>query len=179
MFREIEIPYCGIFRPENDRDFKFALNTRKFIQQNDDAFSRSKRAGHITASSFILDETGEHVLLTHHAKLGCWLQLGGHCDGVRDAQFVALKEAREESGLSSVRLLSSGIFDVDVHDIPANSEMPKHKHFDVRFLMTADRGEVLRPTSESKELRWVPRRCLARFTDKLSVLILNQKLVAS
>ena len=29
-----------------------------------------------------------------------WLQLGGHADGEKDLKSVALKEAKEESGLT-------------------------------------------------------------------------------
>ena len=43
------------------------------------------------------------VLLTHHRKLGSWLQLGGHADGERDFARVALTEAEEESGLPGLR----------------------------------------------------------------------------
>ena len=40
-------------------------------------------------------------MLTHHKKLGCWLQPGGHADGDSDVAAVSLREAEEESGLES------------------------------------------------------------------------------
>jgi len=50
------------------------------------------------------------VLLTLHAKLGRWLQLGGHCDDIRDPFFVAWKEAYEESSFFSFAFSSSSAF---------------------------------------------------------------------
>ena len=78
-----------------------------FIDSHPDCFHRSCRVGHITGSAWVVDTTGERVVLTHHAKLGRWLQPGGHSDGDPDTRAVALREAREESGLD-VRALDDG-----------------------------------------------------------------------
>ena len=74
---------------------------------------------------------GDRVLLAHHRKLGRWLQPGGHSDGDPDTLAVALREAREESGLD-VQALDDAIFDLDLHRIPARDREPAHLHFDVR-----------------------------------------------
>src|ERR1700741_1285851 len=49
-----------------------------------DPFTRDRLSGHFTASSWLVDRSGERVLLTHHRKLARWLQLGGHADGDRE-----------------------------------------------------------------------------------------------
>ena len=67
---------------------------------------------------------------------------------------VALREAREESGLD-VRALDDAIFDVDVHGIPAGGREPAHLHFDVRFLVQA-KHDQFRVSEESHALAWVP-----------------------
>ena len=53
----------------------------------EDPFRRERLAGHFTASCWLVDAGGTRVLLTHHRKLGLWLQLGGHADGERDLYF--------------------------------------------------------------------------------------------
>ena len=78
-----------------------------------DPFRRERLAGHFTASCWLVDRTAARVLLTHHRKLGLWLQLGGHADGERDLRIAALKEAEEESGLGGLRI-DAGIFDGDL-----------------------------------------------------------------
>ena len=69
-----------------------------------DPFRRERLAGHFTASCWLVDRDGGRVLLTHHKKVGLWLQLGGHADGERDLRIAALKEAEEESGLRELRI---------------------------------------------------------------------------
>src|SRR5690606_34126770 len=69
------------------------------------AFNRERKDGHFTASSWIVNKRRTHALLTLHKKLNRWLQLGGHADGNENLLEVALGEAREESGLSSLRFV--------------------------------------------------------------------------
>lgn len=140
------------------------------------AFSRDPHiGGHVTGSAFVLSSNGMSVLLTHHAKLNRWLQLGGHCDGIADARFVALKEAYEESGLSRIRLLSDAVFDVDIHEIPARGSEPAHLHYDVRFLMQAEAGKIT-ASAESHALAWVPLADLSHHTRAESVLRMARRL---
>jgi 8-oxo-dGTP pyrophosphatase MutT (NUDIX family) len=97
----------------------------------------------------------KRTLLTLHRKLGKWLQLGGHADGDPDLLAVALREAREESGLAGLRVVSPRIFDVDRHWIPARGGEAAHWHHDLRFMIEADPAEALTVTGESRELSWV------------------------
>jgi len=126
-----------------------------FVASEPQCFSRATLPGHITGSAFVVDERRGLVLLHHHRKLDRWLQLGGHDDGACDAAATALREAREESGLTSLTLVPS-ILDVDVHDIPAWGTEPGHQHLDVRFLVHGDGGELPVQSGESHALQWFP-----------------------
>ena len=124
--------------------------------------------------------TGGRVLLTHHRKLDRWLQLGGHVDGEADLAAAALREAREESGLARLRLVSPEIFDVDRHRIPARGAEPEHWHFDVRFLIEADPAEPLAVSSdESKDLAWVRLEEVARLNPDESLARMVRKTVSA
>ena len=147
-----------------------------FIDAHPDCFHRSCRTGHITGSAWIVDTTGDRVLLAHHRKLGLWLQPGGHCDGDSNTLAVALREAREESGLE-VRTLDESIFDLDVHPIPARGREPAHHHFDVRFLVRAEHDRF-RVSPESNALAWVSAAEVAALTDRESVLRMARKWLA-
>jgi 8-oxo-dGTP pyrophosphatase MutT (NUDIX family) len=109
--------------------------------------------GHLTASAWIVDKTGDFALFTLHKKLNLWLQLGGHADGQGNLLQVAQREATEESGLEVVPYAST-IFDLDIHEIPAYGTEPAHEHYDVRFIFKADKSEQLTISPESKDLRW-------------------------
>ena len=82
-----------------------------FLDAQPNACARANVPGHITASVVILNRDRTHVVLTHHPRVGEWLQLGGHADGERDLRVAALKEAEEESGLHGLRI-EDGIFEV-------------------------------------------------------------------
>lgn len=119
----------------------------------EDPFRRQRLAGHFTASAWLVSGDSQRVLLTHHRKLGRWLQLGGHADGHRDLAAVALKEAEEESGLTGLSV-DPAIFDLDRHTIPRHNGVPAHWHYDLRFVVRAGSGETYVVGDESHDLAW-------------------------
>jgi 8-oxo-dGTP pyrophosphatase MutT (NUDIX family) len=127
----------------------------RFVETHADCLLRSCVPGHFTGSAWIVTPDRTRTLLTHHRKLDKWLQLGGHADGDGDLLAVALREAREESGLTRLRPVSTGIFDFDRHLIPARKSDPEHYHYDLRFMIEADASEPLIVSHESKDLAWV------------------------
>jgi 8-oxo-dGTP pyrophosphatase MutT (NUDIX family) len=140
------------------------------------AFYRDHLPGHITASGWIIESTRNFTLLTHHARLNKWLQPGGHADGDEHLLAVAEKEAREETGLTSLTSVHPGIFDLDIHPIPARKDFPEHFHYDVRFLFQANMDEALIVSEESHDLAWVANAHLARATgNNTSILRMAEK----
>jgi 8-oxo-dGTP pyrophosphatase MutT (NUDIX family) len=160
----------AVHRPEDEREARALETIRAFVRREPQCFSRELAAGHVTGSAWVLDKERARVLLTHHRKLDLWLQLGGHADGDSNVARVALREAREESGLSSVVRVGDTIFDVDVHVIPARGREPAHYHYDIRYLFEADRREPLRISSESKDLAWIELARVASVATDSSVL---------
>jgi 8-oxo-dGTP pyrophosphatase MutT (NUDIX family) len=146
-----------------------------FVTANADAFERTLAAGHVTASAWIVDPARTRALLAHHRKLDKWLQLGGHADGDPDVRGAALREAREESGLTSLRFAADGIYDLDVHAIPERPGEPAHEHYDVRFALEADPAEPLVTSAESHALAWIALGDLAAYGADESVLRLARK----
>lgn len=118
-----------------------------------DPFVRERLQAHFTASAWLVDRGGTRVLLTHHRKLGRWLQLGGHADGDRDLARVALREAEEESGLAGLAV-EPAIFDLDRHWIPEHKGVPGHWHYDVRYVVRAGEDEDFVVGDESHALAW-------------------------
>lgn len=152
-----------------------------FVKNNPDCFQREYAPGHITASVWIVNPTFTKVLMTHHAKIGLWLQPGGHCDGDTDVLYVAKKELEEETGLQQYQL-KENIFDVDVHLISAYKNDPEHLHYDIRFLTIADDAHEIIISDESHDLKWFslaealaqnPRRSISRMIDKTVAIASN------
>lgn len=139
------------------------------------AFHRDHLPGHITASAWVLNETHSKVLFIHHAKLNRWLQPGGHADGDENVLTVALRELEEETGIRSIQLRMNGIFDIDIHPIPARKDFVHHDHYDVRFAFMASETEPLLINEESYAVQWVPLHELEKFTSSQSILRMAQK----
>jgi 8-oxo-dGTP pyrophosphatase MutT (NUDIX family) len=146
-----------------------------FVRDEPRCFERSLARGHFTGSAWLLDAARARVALTHHRKLGLWLQLGGHADGDPDLLRVALREAEEESGIRGITPLSLAIFDVDVHVIPASAREPAHEHFDVRFALVAPAGAQVEASAESLAVAWVPRAEVGGLSADASVLRMAAK----
>lgn len=124
-----------------------------FLVHGEDGFVRKNLEGHFTGSAWLVSADGERVLLTHHRKLGRWLQLGGHADGDMDLSRVALREAEEESGLTGLTVEPLP-FDLDRHRIPARGSEPEHWHYDVRYVVRAGANEAFEVSEESHALAW-------------------------
>ena len=152
---------AAALRRHRPADTKEAIALRAilaFIDRHPDPFDRRIAEGHLTGSAVVVSATGDQVLLLHHRKLGRWLQPGGHAEaGERDGETVALREAREETGIDGLVFHPSAPrpLDVDVHPIPARHAEPAHLHLDLRYLVVAPAGAALRrQAAEARALRW-------------------------
>ncbi|MFZ9888180.1 MAG: NUDIX hydrolase [Myxococcota bacterium] len=137
--------------------------------------------GHFTASAFLLSPERDALFLIHHRKLDRWLQPGGHLEpGDVDVLEAARREILEEVGLPDAPLhpLVRGLFDVDIHHIPARSDEPEHQHLDVRFLFLVPSRELVAATSEVKAGRWVPLTECASTAGDESVMRAAQKVIS-
>jgi len=148
------------------------------LDSSPDCFKRTLFPGHFTGSVWAIVPSEGKVLLVHHRKLGKWLQPGGHADGSPLLLPVALRELEEESGLTTVSVMP-GIFDLDVHSIPARDDMPEHLHLDVRFAVTLKSAEPLRCSEESHAVAWVPLEEIAELTSEESILRMKRKTLIS
>ena len=112
---------------------------------------------HVTASALVVHPPTRRVLLRWHARQRAWLQVGGHGDpGETDPVEVALREAREETGLADlVPWPSADLVHVVVVPVTANAVEPEHEHADLRFVLATDRPEDARPEKPDAPLRWL------------------------
>ncbi|MEY3243444.1 MAG: hypothetical protein RIR11_4883 [Bacteroidota bacterium] len=144
------------YKPFDDDDAAFLIQITEFVQKNDDFWQRSNLNGHLTGSAWVVSPNRSKVLLIHHLKLDKWFQPGGHADETDDSlQETARREAIEECGLQALTLEYAGIFDIDIHPIPAKGDVPAHLHYDVRYLFSAPEDDTEFDSSEIKGMQWV------------------------
>jgi len=155
---------------------KVAITMLSFIENHTNHFSRTNHHGHFTGSAWIINPDKSKILMTHHKKIGKWLQLGGHADGESDLLKVSQREAIEESGINNFVTISNEIFDMDIHEIPPIGSDPKHLHYDIRFLLQADPDkESLIISNESHDVAWIPLDQIAHYNSEQSIMRMVNK----
>lgn len=142
-------------------------------------FENMCEAGHITGSGLVVNPEFTKVLLMHHARLGIWLQFGGHSDGHVNPFATALREVMEESGLKNLTFHPRVpfIFDLDVHPIPKDSTLDvPHDHYDIRSLFIADPKETFQINRESYDIKWIPFEDLPKYNDERPLARMIEKI---
>ncbi|MBI5085363.1 MAG: NUDIX hydrolase [Acidobacteria bacterium] len=144
----------GRHTPQNAHEAGMLARISAFVREHDDCCKRGLLIGHVTGSAWVVNAERTHTLMVHHARLGKWLQPGGHADGSFDILAVAMREVEEETGIRAAPATEE-IFDVDAHDIPARKAEPAHVHYDIRFLLEAGMDERPVVSPESRDVAWV------------------------
>lgn len=123
------------------------------LNRHGNGWSRRCSGAHLTASSLICAPLQREVLLTLHARIGRWLQTGGHIEAADPSlEAAALREAVEESGLEELQLAPSALL-LSRHEVPCGRVRPAY-HLDVQFLVVAPYICAPRVSAESRDVRW-------------------------
>lgn len=144
------------FNEEEDRDKMVILD---YLSKNEDAFYRENKVSHMTASGWIVNKEKTKVLMAYHNIYHSWSWLGGHADGNEDLLSVAMKEAKEESGVEHIRPLLDSIFSLEILSVNGhykNGEyVPTHTHMNVTYLLEADENDpVFIKQDENSAVGW-------------------------
>ena len=113
MTREDSIRQIENYPPFNEQEEKDKALILGWIRNNENAFSRENIVAHITASAWVVNKDRSKVLMVYHNIYNSWSWLGGHADGETDLLSVAIREVKEEAGISNVRPVSEEIFSLE------------------------------------------------------------------
>ena len=144
------------YNEQEEADKALILN---WIEKNDDAFLRDNVVAHMTASAWVVDKDRSKVLMVYHNIYHSWSWLGGHADGETDLLAVAIREVKEEAGISDVRPVSEEIFSlesltVDEH-VKKGRYVSSHLHLNVTYLLEADEhGQLRVKEDENSGVAW-------------------------
>lgn len=155
MYKKIVENYTPINKQE-EIDQKAML---AFIDKNNDALLRTNLTGHFTSSAIVVNVEMSKVLFIHHNIYNSWGWVGGHNDGDADFLGVALKEAKEETGVKSIIPHNNKVIGLDtiyVLNHFKNGELiPDHIHMNLTFLLIADESEeIIIKYDENSGVKW-------------------------
>lgn len=144
----------------------------ELAQREPDSHLKTSGPVHFTASAIVIDQSGEHIALHLHRKVGAWLQFGGHIEpGEARFEQAARREALEESGLDRLERVGAGPAVLHPHDLGSGFTVCR-AHWDVQYLFRAPvsvqasgNGEAVRTglaisERESAGLAWFPLTAL-------------------
>ena len=137
----------------------------------DTILTRENKIAHLTASGFVVNRDCSKVLMAHHNIYKVWAWTGGHADGDGDLLAVALREAREETGVEHIRPLSPAIASLDIlpvwGHVKRGAWVPSHQHLNVSYLLVADDTDALRNRAEeNSRVGWLPAAELLSYTNE-------------
>lgn len=149
---------------EQDRNLILA-----WLESGVDIITRNNLTAHLTASAWVVSPDRKFVLMAYHNLYDSWAWLGGHADGDWDLQAVAAREAREESGIQTIRALmdeplSLEILTVDGHE-KRGEYVPSHLHLNVTYLFEGELDQALTPKpDENSGVAWIPVEEIHRYS---------------
>lgn len=169
------------FEPYNEQeraDKEIMLN---LIDTYKDVLTRENKVCHFTASNWIVNKERTKVLMAYHNIYQNWAWTGGHCDGDSDLLRVALKEAQEETGIENFKVLSNGIYSLQIVSVDSHIKrgkyVPTHLHLDACFLLEADENEEIRAKlDENSGVKWVDIDKAVEITNEKQMKPIYQKL---
>ena len=148
----------------------------------DNILTRDNGFAHVTASSMILNEAGDKVLMAYHNIYRSWSWTGGHADGETEPLQTALREAREETGIRDLKVLG-GLASVDILPVWGHVKRGKyvssHQHLNFSYLFVADERQPLRiKEDENSQVSWIAVTDLEQMVSEPDMLPIYKKLIA-
>jgi 8-oxo-dGTP pyrophosphatase MutT (NUDIX family) len=147
------------YNPYNDQEKKDKEIFLRYFQMFPDILNRSNELVHVSASGWIVNHSRTKVLLVYHNIYDSWSWTGGHADGESNLLNVAIREAKEETGLTIVKPIIEDIFSLEnlyvIGHFKNSKYISPHLHLNFTFLLEADdNAHIQANLLENKDTRW-------------------------
>ncbi len=149
------------YHPANEQEERDRALMLQYMAHATDYLKRENPIAHFTASLWTVNRQRTKTLMAYHNIYQSWAWIGGHADGVEDLRSVALRELREETGVTSGRLVSEDIFSLEIMTVDGHekhgSYVSSHLHMNVTYLAEANEAEALTVNrAENQAVQWWP-----------------------
>lgn len=149
-----------------------------YDKYGEELFYRESEMMHFTSSSMIINKNRDKVLMVYHNIYDSYSWTGGHNDGDMDFLNVAIKEAKEETSLSELKVLGDGPCSIEVLPVKAHVKRGKyvgaHLHLNVSFLFETDENAYVHiKEDENSRIKWIPIKDLGKYISISDIEMLN------
>lgn len=178
MFLKEQIEKYVPYNEQEKNDKEMML---KYFDTFKDVLTRENRMCHFTASSWITNKERNKILMIYHNIYQSWAWTGGHCDGDENVLKVALREAKEETGLENIKVINENIASIEILAVDGHIKREKyistHLHLNCTFLFEADEKEKLKiKPDENSGVRWVNISDVLNLTNEDRMVPIYKKL---
>lgn len=177
MYKELIKEYV----PKNEQEEIDKKGMLQFIERNADCLLRDNLVAHFTSSAIVINKKHTKVLFAHHNIYDSWGWVGGHVDGDSDFLHVALKEAKEETGVLNILPLSNEIQSIETLMVPNHIKngtyISDHLHMNVTYILEADENQQLFvKRDENSGVKWFTFSEALKMVTEAHMLPIYQKL---
>lgn len=168
------------YSPYNEQEEQDKKTLLFCINQFDNLLTRENPIAHMTSSGYIVNRARTKVLMIHHNIYNTWAWTGGHTDGDEDFLYVAIKEAKEETGVKHIKPVMDEILSIDVIEVIGHMKRGKyvsaHLHLNTCYLLEADEDdELIVKHDENSGVRWLPIDELHKYSNEPKMITLYNK----
>ncbi len=171
------------FTPSNDQELSDKKVIIDYIENfRHNILTRENEIAHMTSSGLILNNSLDKILMIHHNIYNTWTWTGGHADGDSNMLEIAVKEAKEETGLERIRPYSEKMASLDILTVNGHVKRGKyvsaHLHLNTSYVLIADEKEKLVVNEdETSGVGWVNVDQLHEYSNEPYMIDVYMKII--
>ena len=166
------------FNEQEVKDKQFFIDCENIEQ----ILTRENERCHLTSSGFVVNKDKTKILCSYHNIYKSWTWVGGHADGDDDMLYVAMKEAKEETSIKSVKPLLN--IPISLESVPVlghikrGKYVPAHIHLNVTYLLEADENELIETKpDENSGVEWLTFDELLNKATEIYMILVYKKII--
>ena len=167
------------YNPQEKADKQLML---QLCHQYNNLLTRENPVAHFTASSLIVNPAMDKTVMVYHNIYRSWSWTGGHADGESDLLQTALREAKEETGLTNIVPYSGDVYSLDILPLWGHVKwgqyVSSHLHLNLTYLLLASEEEPLQvKPDENSGVKWFDIDQMVRASTERDMIPVYQKLI--
>ena len=144
---------------------------------------RENERAHVTASGWVCNEKMDKLLMVYHNIFQSWTIPGGHADGESDPLQTAIRESKEETGLTELKVPKDEMITLDIVPALAHTRhghyVAPHVHLNAAYILIGDEhAQTHILAEENSDVQWIPLDDVLSHINEPHMVPLYAKVVA-